>query len=135
MNDDFHVVRGMEVVYEAFKMLGCCIHTKTKQKPAARAAVSKLMGVVRDLDSILNLFSQDVGAYLAQHQAKAAMRRGLDVDWINGQISERIAARTARDWGRADEIRDLLLESGVTMMDRPDGTTDWKIDEGQSASE
>ena len=63
------------------------------------------------------------------------MRRGLDVDWINGQISERIAARTARDWGRADEIRDLLLESGVTMMDRPDGTTDWKIDEGQSASE
>ena len=134
LNDDFHVVRGMEVIYEAFKMLNDLVSTrKQKQKPAARAAAARLMAVVRDLDSILNLFSHDIGPYLARHQQKAALRRGLDVNWINAQISERIAARTARDWARADEIRDLLLESGVTMMDRPNGTTDWKIDEGQSA--
>ena len=61
MNDDSHVVRGMEAVYEAFKMLNELVSTrKQKQKPAARAAVSKLMGWYETLTQF-SPFSQDVG--------------------------------------------------------------------------
>jgi cysteinyl-tRNA synthetase len=37
-------------------------------------------------------------------------------------IKEREAARKNRDFSRADEIRDLLLERGIVLKDTPDGT-------------
>lgn len=49
----------------------------------------------------------------------------LDVERIEALIAERKAAREARDWGRADEIRDELAEEGIVLKDSPEGTT-WR---------
>jgi cysteinyl-tRNA synthetase len=40
-------------------------------------------------------------------------------------LEERTAARAARDWSRADELRDRLASTGVELIDGPDGTT-WR---------
>lgn len=37
-------------------------------------------------------------------------------------IKERETARANKDWGRADELRDLLVESGIYIKDDPKGT-------------
>lgn len=42
--------------------------------------------------------------------------------WVETMIEERNAARTARDWARADEIRDALAARGVILEDTPHGT-------------
>ena len=41
-------------------------------------------------------------------------------------IEERASARTARDFAKADEIRDELSGQGVVLEDKPDGTTNWR---------
>ena len=56
--------------------------------------------------------------------------RDADVDddlatWVEEMIQERAAAREARDWGRADEIRNALTERGVVLEDTAQGTR-WK---------
>lgn len=38
-------------------------------------------------------------------------------------IDDRNAARARRDWAAADAIRKQLADAGVTIEDRPDGTT------------
>ena len=38
----------------------------------------------------------------------------------------RADARKAKDFKRGDEIRDLLLEKGIVLLDGPQGTT-WKV--------
>ena len=40
---------------------------------------------------------------------------------IQALVDERQAARKAKDFARADEIRDLLKEKGVTLKDTPQG--------------
>jgi cysteinyl-tRNA synthetase len=40
-------------------------------------------------------------------------------------IQEREEARKAKDWKRADEIRDRLKEEGILLEDRQTGTI-WK---------
>ena len=48
----------------------------------------------------------------------------VPADEIESLIRERAAARKARDFSRADAIRNALSERGVVLRDRPDGT-DW----------
>jgi len=42
-------------------------------------------------------------------------------DEIQRLVDEREEARAAKDWGRADEIRDRLIEAGIVLEDTPHG--------------
>ena len=45
---------------------------------------------------------------------------------VAGLLEQRAAARAAKDWGRADEIRDQLKAAGIDLEDTPDGPK-WSI--------
>ena len=47
----------------------------------------------------------------------------LAVETIEAMLDERIAARENKDWSRADDIRDELLEMGIEIKDGPEGTS------------
>ena len=44
---------------------------------------------------------------------------------IRRRIDERAAAKKARNFARADEIRDELLAKGITLLDKAEGTV-WR---------
>lgn len=48
-----------------------------------------------------------------------------DNSWIDALIVERQQAKTAKNYARADEIRDILKQKGVLVLDSKDGTT-WR---------
>ena len=52
--------------------------------------------------------------------------RGLSAAEIETQIAERSAARAAKDFARADELRKGLEARGVNLRDGPGGT-DWSV--------
>jgi hypothetical protein len=45
---------------------------------------------------------------------------------INGLLELRVSARDSKDFALADRIRDVLVTSGIEVMDTPDGST-WTI--------
>jgi cysteinyl-tRNA synthetase len=45
---------------------------------------------------------------------------------IEGLVSERLAARRAKNWAESDRLRSKLTELGVALKDSKDGTT-WEI--------
>jgi len=51
----------------------------------------------------------------------------VDANKVEGLIAEREAARTARDFARADEIRGTLTQMGVVLEDSAGGTV-WRIE-------
>jgi len=50
---------------------------------------------------------------------------GLTAEKIEQYIQERQSARQAKDFARADQIRDTLLQAGIELEDSPEGTQ-WK---------
>ena len=50
----------------------------------------------------------------------------LDSDFIEKLIQQRTEARLAKDFNKADEIRNTLSDMGVEIEDAPDGTT-WRM--------
>jgi cysteinyl-tRNA synthetase len=63
---------------------------------------------------------------LLQADPAAWFQGGDDAAAIEAAIADRIAARRARNFARADAIRAEWLARGVLFEDRPDGTTDWR---------
>jgi cysteinyl-tRNA synthetase len=45
---------------------------------------------------------------------------------IQTQIDARIEAKKTKSWAEADRIRKALLDTGIVLEDKPDGTTDWR---------
>ncbi len=66
--------------------------------------------------AMLGLLARDPAAWFTQ---------GADVARVQQAIAERLTARKARDFARADAIRAELAAQGVVLEDGPDGTT-WR---------
>ncbi len=96
--------------------------------PGATGAVFSLMGEVNaalvdgDLDA-QNV--EEVNGFLDKADSVlgyiAHEKGALDAD-IEALIAQRESARADRDFGRADEIRDQLMQMGIILEDTPDGT-------------
>jgi cysteinyl-tRNA synthetase len=50
----------------------------------------------------------------------------VDVEYIEQLIQERSAAKTEKNWTKADEIRNMLLENNIELVDSKECTI-WKI--------
>ena len=78
---------------------------------------------IRVAAEALGLLEKDPDSWF-KWRAEATVEVLTDAD-IAGLIEQRIAARRARDFARADAIRQELLEKGVVLEDGPRGTT-WR---------
>jgi cysteinyl-tRNA synthetase len=56
-------------------------------------------------------------------QAEATGQVILGDETIANRVAERNEARRRKDWARSDAIRKQLADAGITLEDRPDGTT------------
>ena len=50
----------------------------------------------------------------------------VDDQYIRQLIAQRVEAKLQKNWQLADQIREKLVEDGVILEDRSDGTTIWR---------
>jgi len=74
--------------------------------------------------TFLDRFNDLLGVVRSAYDLPVAVKEGPKVDEgrILALIEERAAAKKAKDWARADEIRKALDEEGIALTDTPQGT-------------
>jgi cysteinyl-tRNA synthetase len=60
-----------------------------------------------------------------QHDPDAFLKGGVTLD-VAALVAERSAAKKAKDFARADEIRRQLEAAGIALEDKPGGHTAWR---------
>jgi cysteinyl-tRNA synthetase len=104
MDDDLNTADAISAVFE----LITAINTAVKDG-ASRQFAQGCMDFLMELCTVLGLLQQEV-------------EETVEIEpEIQALIDERQAARKAKDFARADEIRDQLKAQGITLKDTPQG--------------
>lgn len=85
---------------------------------AGAAKTAEDRGAIEAAGALLGVLQQETDAWLAGDG-------DIDAAEVERLIEERIAARKAKDFAKADSIRDDLTARGVLLEDGPSGTT-WR---------
>ena len=127
MDDDFNTAQAIGHLFEGVRTINRLVAEKKFRKKADKvASVRALRGKIAELGDILGLFVSDPAGWLKQQNLKGLQELGLTEADLDAAIQERLEARGDKDFARADQIRDELVQKGIELLDSPAGTT-WKI--------
>ncbi|MEE1622025.1 cysteine--tRNA ligase [Zafaria sp. Z1313] len=115
MDDDLNVPQALAVLHETVRA------GNTALAAGDLEAAATALGRVRAMTAVLGLDDAGAAAGAQAGGSDAALGRLVDA-----QLRERAEARAARDWARADAIRDRLLEAGIAVEDSSDGAR-WQL--------
>ncbi|MBF0137361.1 MAG: cysteine--tRNA ligase [Magnetococcales bacterium] len=117
MEDDFNTPQALAVLFDMVKELNRAVAAQDQP------GTERIASLIQDLGSVLGLALQNPTQWF-QANDSAATGEPTPQE-IEAAIAERKAARQARNFARADQIRDDLARRGVTLLDAKDGTS-WR---------
>jgi len=127
MDDDFNTAQAIGYLFEGVRTINRLVAEKKFRKKADKvASVRALREKIAELGDVLGLFVSDPAGWLKQQNLKGLQTLGLTEADLDAAIQERLEARGNKDFARADQIRDELVQKGIELLDSPAGTT-WKI--------
>ena len=119
MNDDFNTPRAIATLFDLSREVNTLLNS---EEPVSGRTLQAIDGFYQTLGGdVLGLLFEELGQ-TAVSQADSELLDGL----VHMLIDVRQEAREARDWARADAIRDQLADLGINLEDGPEGTR-WRV--------
>jgi cysteinyl-tRNA synthetase len=118
LDDDLGTPGALAAVHAAVREGNTALDTGDHDAALAAAGRVRAMTAVLGLDPLDEQWAAGDTAQDAAAGALAAL--------VDDLLAQRAAARAARDFAAADEIRDRLTAAGVSVEDSPDGPT-WTL--------
>ena len=127
MDDDFNTAAAVGHLYESFVLANKLLdEPKSAARDVRSRTLSRLRAELRRCGATLGIFRQVPSKFLLARRARLCQRRNIDGQAVEDAVTARTAARAAKDFARADEIRNTLKARGIELMDTPAGTT-WRV--------
>ncbi len=118
MEDDFNTPQAMGVLHEFARTVNRMLDGR---QPISGGTLAAIDGMFRDLGGrVLGIIPDEM-------ERTGVERKVLD-GLMQILLELRQEYRLAREWEKADQLRDRLAELGVEVEDRPDGPA-WRLEE------
>ncbi len=128
MDDDFNTARAIGHLYDAVRILNSYMaEGQNEPAPEKVYVLVRSHEILLRIGAVLGLFLDDPDHYFEADRNREVCKRGLDVEEIESLVEARRMARAQKDWKKADEIRQALVEKKVSLKDTSDRTV-WKIE-------
>ncbi len=111
MDDDLNISGGLAAIFELVRWGNRIMDQGDLSVDGAQA----IMVLMNRFDHVLGVFDMESG-----------LEQKVDDAFIEAKIADRKAARANQDFAASDAIRDELANSGIELIDTPDGTK-WKM--------
>ena len=114
MNDDFNTPEAIAILFELAALVNKAEGDEKRDLARELKQLARFLGL---LERTPQAFLQASGGSHAAENDSAA---------IEAAIAQRLAAKNAKDFARADQIRQDLLAQGIVLEDKPGGLTLWR---------
>ena len=122
MDDDFNTPEALAVLFDLAREVN-------RLRVGDEAMGARLGASLRKLGGLLGLLQVDPNSYLQTIKSGESISVELATTYtteqIDALITERTAARKAKNWAEADRIRALLQDAGIVLEDTLKGTN-WR---------
>ena len=127
MDDDLNTAGALGHVSDLLRATNDLVDRRGKKQAVfvhrCLTEAREQLGVVARVFGILE---EDPATFRLRRTTRVLRQRGLDASAIDRQVGERTAARAAKEFARADEIRQALAAQGIEVSDSPSGTV-WRV--------
>ncbi|HEY0829071.1 MAG TPA: cysteine--tRNA ligase [Bacilli bacterium] len=103
MEDDFNTPDAITAIFDLVSETNQYL----QKAEANLSTLTYILRIFQDMNAILGIIEEQ--------------KEDLLDDQIEKLIAERIESRSAKNWARADEIRDILIAKGIVLEDTPQG--------------
>ena len=121
LDDDLNTAGALDPFAQVFTLTNKLCDTKRPDQRDLDAADA----AITHITAVLGVGEGDPEAFFARVTARRVRCRHLDPARIDGLVQQRTAAREAKEFARADEIRAELTALGIELRDGASGTT-WR---------
>ncbi len=126
LDDDFNSAELISYVFEAVRTFNSLGFASKKKKNAMHKGNSEyFLSWMKKYGDLTALFNEDPHSMLNRLDEILIDMRKIDKDKVQMLVKQRNEAREAKDWGRADEIRDELATMGIELFDGHE--RGWKV--------
>jgi len=127
MDDDFNTAQAIGHLFEGVRGLNRLVARGDFENcPLALKVLREGVDRIKALGAVLGILNSEPGAWLEGRKSAGLAGSGLVAAEIEALIEERRQARQARNFARADQIRDELAARGIELLDSKDGTS-WRV--------
>jgi cysteinyl-tRNA synthetase len=126
MDDDFNATQAVGILFETVRATNRFLAETKEMTHVLLALIAHVRHLFVEAGTVLGLFTTPPATWLAGVRSAKADQIDIPSDEIERLIVERTAARSAKNFKRGDEIRDLLLAKGILLLDSVQGTT-WNV--------
>ena len=127
MDDDFNTARGIGVLFDAVRNINRLLDES--KEGLSQEVIKDIISCKSDIlkiGGILGILYESPEVYFEEKKLRSLGKKSIDPTIIEDIIKEREKARKAKDWGKADNIRDQLEVMNIIIEDRPEGTV-WMV--------
>ena len=127
MDDDFNSARGIGIIFDTVRKVNRMLDQyENSDSDQIKQTIQSGLADIRRTGTILGILLEKPAVYFDKKQTQVLEQKSVDPTMIAKMVEERNAARKAKDWKKADQIRNQLADMDVILEDRAEGTV-WKI--------
>ncbi|MGB5157003.1 MAG: cysteine--tRNA ligase, partial [Desulfobacterales bacterium] len=91
-----------------------------------KTIINSIYADIRKMGDVIGILSEPAEIYFNKKKTKFIETKDVDPSLIDALVKQRFEARKAKDWKKADRIRDKLSGIDVIIEDKPEGSI-WKF--------
>ena len=127
MDDDFNSAQGIGIIFDTVRTVNRLLDQyESSGSDQIKLTIQSDIEDIRRTSNILGILLEKPDEYFDKKQTQVLEQKSIDPAMIAKMVEARNAARKAKDWKKADQIRNQLADMDVILEDRPEGTV-WKI--------
>lgn len=127
MDDDLNTAAAIGHLSDLLRATNDLVDRRGKKQAAfVHKGLLEARGLIAEAASALGVLEEDPTRFRERRTARVLVQRGLQAADVDRRVADRTAARAAKEFAHADEIRQALAQDGIEVSDSPTGTV-WRI--------